>query len=167
MKGLVKIGMTTRDVEKRVYELSQSTGVPAPFTIAHQIYTPDCICVEKAVHNILQDCRLDGREFFSCSVSKAIDIVDKVHVAVLQEFLGEFSDAVALSEEFSAIDPNKVISIADELDVHVMQVNAAISMMTADELRPALSRYFETCEDKKKQRLEAFGLSLNTCETTQ
>jgi hypothetical protein len=38
MDGLVKIGKTQRDPEKRAIELSSATGVPTPFIVAFEAF---------------------------------------------------------------------------------------------------------------------------------
>lgn len=80
MPGLIKIGMTTRDVEERAHELSQSTGVPTPFIVAYEKYVHDCYTGEKIVHSILES---EGyrvkknREFFNAPLNKAIDVINQ------------------------------------------------------------------------------------------
>ena len=80
MPGLIKIGMTTRSVEERAYELSQSTGVPTPFIVAYEKYVHDCYTGERIVHSILES---EGyrvkknREFFNATLNKAIDVINQ------------------------------------------------------------------------------------------
>jgi hypothetical protein len=72
MPGLVKIGCTKRTPEERARELSDKTGVPAPFVVAWSWPVSDWEAVERLTHNRLDACRPNhNREFFSCSVSKA------------------------------------------------------------------------------------------------
>tara|TARA_R110000824_G_C14953044_1_gene651143 strand:+ start:129 stop:665 length:537 start_codon:yes stop_codon:yes gene_type:complete len=68
MPGLVKIGKTTRSVEQRAAELHQ-TGVPTPFKVGFDIFTPDCAELELRAHEKFAGVRVsDSREFFAVSV---------------------------------------------------------------------------------------------------
>lgn len=77
-EGIVKIGKTTRDPEERAKELSSATGVATPFVVAYKRVFNDCDWAEKVIHEILTEKGLrvnDSREFFSLSISDAIDIL--------------------------------------------------------------------------------------------
>ena len=74
MPGLLKIGMTARDVESRLRELNAPTGVPAPFEIVYQIKVSDCSAAEQFVHEMLAEHRTNkGREFFKVDSTTAIN----------------------------------------------------------------------------------------------
>lgn len=78
IQGMVKIGMTTRDPENRVDELSNATGVATPFILVYKEYFNDCHLAEKQLHSILehQNYRVsNNREFFTISVHEAIKLV--------------------------------------------------------------------------------------------
>lgn len=78
MEGLVKIGMTTRNPEERVNELSSATGIPNKFILVYQQKVANCASCEKAVHNLLEanGHRVSNqREFFNISTTDAIDVV--------------------------------------------------------------------------------------------
>ncbi len=75
---LLKIGKTTKTPEERAAELS-STGVPAPFMVAHSEKVSDCDLAEAKIHAELAAFRVNGdREFFSVSLKEAIGIVSKI-----------------------------------------------------------------------------------------
>lgn len=66
MPGLYKIGCTTRSVEKRIDELSRSTGVPARFYAVVVLRTHAPTMVEALVHTKLKSERNNAsREFFA------------------------------------------------------------------------------------------------------
>ncbi|WP_287771491.1 GIY-YIG nuclease family protein [Megasphaera sp.] len=78
MPGIVKIGMTTRNPEERVAELSDATGVPTPFILAYYTDFSDCETAERQIHAVLQEkgYRIsDNREFFRLSSKEAIDCI--------------------------------------------------------------------------------------------
>jgi hypothetical protein len=58
--GLLKIGMTARAPEERARELSQGTGVPAPFSVAYSEEVPDCQAAEALIHARLAPFRVQG-----------------------------------------------------------------------------------------------------------
>ena len=68
MPGLVKIGCTGRRPSDRARELSDKTGVPAPFAVAWCCSVSDWQAVERLTHSRLSACRPNrNREFFACS----------------------------------------------------------------------------------------------------
>lgn len=78
MPGIVKIGMTTRNPEKRAAELSGVTGVPTPFILVYYTNFPNCEVAERQIHAILKEkgYRIsNNREFFSLSSKEAIDCI--------------------------------------------------------------------------------------------
>lgn len=65
MPGIYKVGMTTRSPSQRAAELSNSTGVPAEFSIVYYAEVADPAAVESAVHDRLAGYRVNPcREFF-------------------------------------------------------------------------------------------------------
>lgn len=139
MPGIVKIGMTTRTVEGRAYELYQ-TGVPTPFKVEHSVLSPDCVTLEREVHGMLPDLRVgDGREFFRCSPSQAIDILDGAHLEQLRDWLGEFTETHILCEEPLAIDPGDACAICDRTaDVSPYEISGALHLIDPEELQRAV-----------------------------
>ena len=76
MKGLVKIGMTTRDeVSVRMGKL-YSTGVPVPFECSFAGRVQDVKAVERAFHIAFGPYRINpNREFFEIEDTQAIELL--------------------------------------------------------------------------------------------
>ncbi len=67
MPGLVKVGLTQGTAEDRARQL-RTTGVAMPFIVLFEEYVSDVDLVERRVHEILDEHRVDSqREFFRCS----------------------------------------------------------------------------------------------------
>ena len=65
LKGMVKIGRTSRSSERRASELSSATGVPTEYYVAYDEFFPDCHLAERLLHNHLAPFRVNKkREFF-------------------------------------------------------------------------------------------------------
>ncbi len=80
IKGMVKIGKTTRDPEERAKEISATTGVATPFVVAYECHFNDCSKAEKYIHNFLEEKNhrtSKQREFFNISSSQAIKVIIK------------------------------------------------------------------------------------------
>ena len=70
MPGLLKIGFT-QNLPRRLFELSQETGVPMPFRLEWQYDTDQPAIVEATIHTALNEYRLNpGKEFFMISVAE-------------------------------------------------------------------------------------------------
>ena len=80
MPGQVKIGKTSRTPEERCAEINSTVGtggVPA-WHVQHYIEVPDRLdLIEQSIHSKLADARVSKREIFTCSVAKAIAVVDE------------------------------------------------------------------------------------------
>lgn len=75
-ENYLKIGRTTRLPEERARELSASTGVPVPFEVAYSERVNNCFRVEREVHELLRQYRVnDSREFFNVPVDIAISVI--------------------------------------------------------------------------------------------
>jgi hypothetical protein len=81
MPDLVKIGVTSRNdetdaidaVKQRLADLSQPTGVPYPFECHFAGEVPDQVNVEKLMHQIFAEYRINPkREFFRLAPEKAV-----------------------------------------------------------------------------------------------
>lgn len=80
LDGLIKIGSTTLGAEKRVKQLSSSTGVPTPFIVAYESYVNDCVNFEKQIHDQLSEFRANpNREFFRYPLYKAIGLIQNLN----------------------------------------------------------------------------------------
>lgn len=77
--GLVKIGMTRREVWRRVNELSGSTGVPTPFELVKAYRVEDAKFAERLIHTKLASKRLaSNKEFFNMGAADAVAFIDQV-----------------------------------------------------------------------------------------
>ncbi|WP_438349205.1 GIY-YIG nuclease family protein [Paenibacillus sp. FA6] len=76
MPNLVKIGMTTREPDDRILELSSATGVPTPFILVYKRHFNNCRIAEDKMHVLLSENRVSSsREFFNIPVYEAINIL--------------------------------------------------------------------------------------------
>ena len=74
---ILKIGMTTRNVKKRVNEINSATGVLYPYSARKVYKVKNCQQVEKDIHKILQNYRIRAdREFFKISYQEACNIIE-------------------------------------------------------------------------------------------
>lgn len=84
MPGILKIGYTSKNPFERAKELS-STGVATPFKVLHAIESQYAKKVERQVHRLLNDCRINkNREFFRCDLTRAIAIIQTAERHVKQ-----------------------------------------------------------------------------------
>ena len=110
MKGLVKIGKSTRNPQERANELSSTTGVPTPFLVVYEYYFESCTEAEKYVHTYLEEEGFrvsQNREFFEIPVKDAVDAIMKA-----SNHFGEFTP-----KEIEEFDEEGVFSEKDEDDV--------------------------------------------------
>lgn len=78
MPGIYKIGMTANDPHTRAKEISQGTGVPAPFTVVKAYFSESPREDELAIHEQLSDYRFNpNREFFKCPLAVIEDCIFK------------------------------------------------------------------------------------------
>jgi hypothetical protein len=76
LKGLLKIGKTTRTAEGRAAEISSGTGVPTKFLVAYEDFVEDCDLAERRIHNALSQYRYGkDREFFSLKLKDALPVI--------------------------------------------------------------------------------------------
>jgi hypothetical protein len=79
MSGLLKIGRTFRDSRERAREL-HSTGVPTPFELAFEIFSPNHQKLEKQLHHHLISFRVSSnREFFRYLLYEAIKLLQELN----------------------------------------------------------------------------------------
>ncbi len=77
MPGLVKIGKTSNDLEKRMNEL-YTTGVPLPYVCKYavEVEEDDRKEYEKMIHKGLSDMRINpNREFFEISFENVVNLM--------------------------------------------------------------------------------------------
>ncbi|MVO16979.1 GIY-YIG nuclease family protein [Parasedimentitalea huanghaiensis] len=99
MPGLVKIGLTSSDVERRMKELD-TTGLPLPFECFSAWEVESAIAAEKALHVAFGDHRVrERREFFRISPDKPTAILKAFglrDVTPSEDVIGDHDDARAL-----------------------------------------------------------------------
>jgi hypothetical protein len=77
-QNLIKIGMTARNPEVRVKELSAKTAVPQSFQIIFQKEVAECDRVEKLIHSKLDKYRYQpNKEFFKIPPEKLLPILEE------------------------------------------------------------------------------------------
>jgi len=79
MPGLVTIGFTAGNPDKRAAYISEQYSLPSPFLVAGYVRTVDPYIVEQRIHTELADCRVSG-EFFKIDVDDALNVVRKYSI---------------------------------------------------------------------------------------
>lgn len=154
MPGLLKIGKTTRSVKQRCHELWQ-TGVPTPFEVVDECYSPNCHELERWMHEWLSKWRVSpDREFFAVEEDLAKRHLWNGLDEQVYDFVSEFKPDHSVVPVDLVLDEGHLLMLADELDEYIPTIAIAMSFMTADELRPALFRWNEhLSRSKEKQEL--------------
>ena len=141
MPGLLKIGKTTRSVQQRAHELWQ-TGVPTPFEVVAECYSPNCHELERWVHEWLANWRVSpDREFFAVEEEHARRQLENGLDEQVHDFIAEFKPDHSVVQADLVLDEAHLMMLADDLGEHVPTVAISMSFITADELRPALDRW--------------------------
>lgn len=158
MPGIVKIGRTSRSVDGRAAELYQ-TGVPLPFVVETQVFSPDCVSLERSVHDDMAKLRLNGgREFFRSAVEDAECVLIMRHEEIVSQWLSEFMPDRVLLNETLAPDYPHINRLSEELDVAFMDAFHALQMVEADELRPALVRWRSVIQRRNQERVQTANI---------
>lgn len=153
MPGLLKIGKTTRSVEQRCNELWQ-TGVPTPFSVVDEVYSPDCGALEREVHEYLDYGRVTAaREFFAVEEFQATDMLRTCLLDQVQGLVEEFLPDHSLIEDDMVVSTADITLLATHLDCHAFEVASAMEFLTAEEVRPGLERWRERIAARKEARL--------------
>ena len=152
MPGLLKIGKTTRSVEQRANELWQ-TGVPTPFKVVDECYSPNCHELERWVHEWLSEYRVSpDREFFAVEEEHAKRHLWNGLDEQVYDFVSEFKPDHSVVPVDLTLDEAHLLMLADELGEYIPTIAIAMSFLTADELRPALARWNERLRQMKEKR---------------
>lgn len=110
MPGLVKIGWTSKNVEDRMKQLN-GTGVPTPFQIMAQIYVSSPQLVERQIHNLLKNHRVDNqREFFSGDLGT---LFEKCIPAILKNITNFKGESTVFNTK------NTISSLAEQILLHM------------------------------------------------
>lgn len=87
MKGLVKIGFTTRRPEDRILDQDYNTaGIPGKFEIMYYNFFENAHQTEQLVHKALSKYRYD-KEFFKCDVNIAIKAIETVSTPISARYI--------------------------------------------------------------------------------
>jgi hypothetical protein len=77
--GMLKIGYTNSDPDKRANQISTSTGVPVPFKVEFAFNCFDGYLLESDIHKELKAYRVNnGREFFRVDLEEAKKVVEEL-----------------------------------------------------------------------------------------
>jgi len=159
MAGLVKIGRTSREVDVRAAELWQ-TGVPSPFEVFRAFKTPDCVQLEAYAHGDLRKHRVSkSREFFRVEPWDAADRIRFWLEVQGNELVGDmFGGAIGAAPIMEICAVHAVRPIAEQTGESLDVVSHAISILTADELRPAIARARVQLEAEHQETLKRIGV---------
>ncbi|RIV18544.1 hypothetical protein DYU11_28650 [Fibrisoma montanum] len=76
LPNILKIGMTTRNVQQRVKEINSATGVLHPYSARKIFKVKNARIAESVAFNSLKEFRIrEDREFFNLEFSKAVNIL--------------------------------------------------------------------------------------------
>jgi len=154
MPGLVKVGCTSANPETRAAQLYQ-TGVPAPFTVEHSVYSPDCKELEACIHLDLEGVRLStSREFFQCEVAHAVRQLNFAHEGQVSVTFEEYLPDHVLIEGHLYVDPGDIQFLASNCGENPEIVADAMGRLTPDEITPAINRVYERMQ-RAKEKAEA------------
>lgn len=78
MPGIVKIGMTSVNVPRRLAQLSSGTSVAMPFELEWSGWFDDCVKAESLAHDQFRERRINGREFFKISPEEAAKFLSQI-----------------------------------------------------------------------------------------
>lgn len=152
MPGLVKIGRTSRSAKSRASELYQ-TGVPTPFSVEWEVFSPDSILLEQSVHTDLSKHRVSAsREFFSIEKYEAIRFLEMRHEEIVGMWLSEFMPDFTHVHVSLAPDTAHIHQLCDGLGASMDEVVSAMQCMSSDEIAPALARFRAARERRKVMR---------------
>lgn len=151
MPGIIKIGKTTRHVDVRANELYQ-TGVPTPFKVEHQVYSPDCGDLEFTMHGQMKEFRLNAaREFFLYPIDIARGMLENSHLEQVQCMVWDYLPDHTTCISSMVVDGGFISMMADATEEHPFEVVDALSEMTIEEFMPIMERY----RAKLRARVEA------------
>lgn len=100
--GLLKIGMTSRTPEERLSDANTDTWIPAPFKIEFAKKVKNALKIEKAIHAILAEYRIKGKEFFRVSIEHVREIFDIIDGEVWTESTDSVIKHITTSSRLSS-----------------------------------------------------------------
>ena len=119
MPGYVKIGKTSKaNVEERLKELSNPTGIPVPFECLYAAEVADATKVETAIHKAF-DCDRPNkkREFFTTEPERIITLLEAMEIANVTPATDEILDRITSQEDKEALAEAKTKWKFSELDI--------------------------------------------------
>lgn len=148
MPGLLKIGKTTRDVGQRASELWQ-TGVPTPFVVEREFYSPNCDELEARAHEEFSEFRVSqGREFFRSNPAEVELVLCKLLIRQVMEFVEEFTPDMALVHPDYIVDTIDLTKTVQSDDLHPAELAGALKLIKAEEISPLMDRYQHWVADR-------------------
>ncbi|MEF1229172.1 GIY-YIG nuclease family protein, partial [Vibrio fortis] len=121
MPGMVKIGFTCGETEKRVAELSSSTSVPLPFVMEYEVFVESPQKYEVMIHAKLKKYRVSAcREFFNIDANDAIKCINKTIYGTEKELdatIKGIKELIRLAEKYPNRFKNKTNFDIEELKV--------------------------------------------------
>jgi hypothetical protein len=140
MPGIVKVGRTSRSVHGRAGELYQ-TGVPTPFEVFTSVLAPDCVALERLVHEQLAEHRVGpDREFFRCSASDAEEALQYQRMEQLYEWLHEFAPEHTIIEQEMEVDPGNLSWACKGTDVNPYEFIQSIEYLDPAAVQAAVNQ---------------------------
>jgi rubrerythrin len=102
ISGLLKVGFTCSNVEKRRRELSSATGVPTEFVVEYFQLSDDVEDIEGVVHSELESYRVgNNKEFFQASINIVVAAIERHVRRPAMQFQRFDSDVGERSRKFS------------------------------------------------------------------
>jgi hypothetical protein len=160
MPGLLKIGETSRNVEKRVAELNRSTSIPTDFVIERAYDVSNSRGVEKQLHLLFYDAKV-GKEFFELDVQtidQAMNYESSHGNDLILSYIGIQTltlEAIERLTNFIILEGDKVGSsicldvlcgsiddIQKQLSEHLEHLHSNFEDLSDDEV----NKYFSDCE---------------------
>lgn len=112
LPGLIKVGCTERSVEDRVRELSNHSGVAAPFIEEWSCAVAAPHDAERRAHEALGDFRYAlNREFFQIEPGRAVDVVSRSLSGLII-----FSRGLSATEEKCGIPDARIVASSSDLE---------------------------------------------------
>ncbi|MEY3759007.1 MAG: hypothetical protein RIR39_498 [Pseudomonadota bacterium] len=154
MPGILKIGRSINGGRNRALEL-YGTGVPLPFKMEFEAWSPDCINDESYVHDLLDEQRINkSREFFKVSVSDAIECVLMV-IANNYNLRVEKSNLCVTGTDlmctYTGIDENLFDGLFLGIPKHLVLTKAISNHLSIDAINAAVRSFKKTCEDRRSK----------------
>lgn len=156
MPWLVKIGRSKHGGRVRAKDMyAQATGVPTPFKMVFEIWSEDCIDLEKTIHEELQDCRVsEYREFFRIDVEDAVTVAMRCYGYGYNLHVGQ-SDMLITEDDLMV---NYCMDAEKLLNDNFAGIPPCIPMATAignhlshDAVSSAITAYINECEERKNK----------------